>query len=330
MEPFGEGDPAIPPAVDRSQQPTWIAPVQGSVWSEPVPVQEATWTDPQAAPPPYGYPDPMYQNPMYPAPPPPPRPKNTRVVWASAGAVLAVALIVVIALVATSGGGKPGGGLQTLAASSTPTEPTPTPVQTTTEPPAPTTPPDDPSTWDSSTTDKTPFTSDALLPQTFTDSKGVLYLLESAGGKSCVQGDMTTKVQSVLNANNCIEVMTGQYTVSSSTVTSKSDILVSVQIFAFADAATATQVMSNFPDGSSWDFGIWCTAQGDGANPCASGKDYRNAEISESINTDHRYLIEVSSLYTDLSSSSSCKEWTAPATQEALASVGPQVFAQAS
>jgi hypothetical protein len=184
----------------------------------------------------------------------------------------------------------------------------------------------DASTMDNASTDTAPFTSDALLPDTFTDSKDIEYQIEAAGVEKCVQSVMSSNVQNELRKYGCSEVLTGSYTVDSDTVTSDENILVSVQVFAFKDEATAKTVYADFPSNKNWDFGIWCPKSGDGAHPCANGADYQDAYQSEWIGQDHRYVIEATAMYTDLSQDSSVGPWTSAAAKEAVNDSGPAYY----
>ena len=184
----------------------------------------------------------------------------------------------------------------------------------------------DPSTMDNASTDTAPFTTDALLPETFTDAKNIEYQLEAGGSETCVQNSMSSNVQGELRKYGCSKVLTGSYTVDSSTVTSDSDILVSVQVFAFSDEATAKTVYADFPSNKSWDFGIWCPKTGHGANPCSSNADYADAYKSEWLSQDYRYVIEATAMYTDMTSDSTVQPWTSAAAKEAVDESGPTYY----
>jgi hypothetical protein len=178
-----------------------------------------------------------------------------------------------------------------------------------------------------SSTDTAPFTTDALLPDSFTDSKNVEYELQAGGVETCVQKSMTSNVQGELRKYGCSQVLTGSYTVDSvPAATSDDDILISVQVFAFKDEATAKTVYADFPSNKSWDFGIWCPKTGIGANPCSANADYSDAYKSEWIGQDYRYVIEATALYTDMTSESSAASWTSSAAQKAVNSSGPVYY----
>ena len=184
----------------------------------------------------------------------------------------------------------------------------------------------DPSQMDDADTDPAPLTTDALMPDTFTDSKNIEYQLEAGGVEKCVEDSMSDNVQSTLKHYGCSQVLTASYTVDSDTVNSKDDILVSVQVFAFKDEATAKAVYADFPSDKSWDFGIWCPKSGDGAKPCATNADYDDAYKSEWLGQDYRYVVEATALYTNLTQDSTAQPWTSAAAKEAVDEAGPDYY----
>lgn len=185
--------------------------------------------------------------------------------------------------------------------------------------------------WNSlndSGTDTTPFTQDSLLPQTFTDSQNITYTLEAAGEKKCVQSTMSQSVQNVLKDYSCKNAMTGSYLVDSSVdkVSSNNDILVSVQIWPFPDAATADKVEKALAKVSSKQFSIWCPTSGPGAAPCNS-QNYYNAATWWSLQSDYRYVVEATAVYTNMTQDTSVAyKWEKTATSEAVKESGPQVY----
>ena len=180
-------------------------------------------------------------------------------------------------------------------------------------------------TLNSASTDRTPFTSAALLPQNFHDSKEVAYELKSSSTEGCVNNVMSSNVAAALAQDGCTEVLAGAYTVDSPTVDSTDDILVSVQIFAFSDTATAKAFAAEFPASASskWDFGIWCTTSGDGANPCSADADYADAAKSEVVDQSYRYVTEATALYSEMTPDTTYAAWTEAAASEAAEIVGP-------
>lgn len=185
------------------------------------------------------------------------------------------------------------------------------------------------SSLNNSDTDPTPFTQDSLLPQTFTDSQNITYTLEAAGEKKCVQSTMSQSVQKVLNQYSCKEAMTGSYLVDSSVdkVTTNNNILVSIQIWPFPDAATADKAEKALAKVSSKQFSIWCPTSGPGAAPCNS-QNYYNAATWWSLQSDYRYVVEATAVYTNMTQDTSVAyKWEKTATSEAVKEAGPQVYA---
>lgn len=188
--------------------------------------------------------------------------------------------------------------------------------------------------WDAlndSGTDPTPFTQDALLPQTFTDSQDITYTIEAAGEKTCVQSTMADSVQKVLKQYGCKNAMTGSYLVDSSVdkVTTNNDILVSIQIWAFSDSSTADKVEKALAKVSSKQFSIWCPTSGPGAAPCNS-QNYYSAATWWSLQSEYRYVVEATAVYTNMTQdTSTAYKWEKTATTEAVKEAGPQVYAAA-
>lgn len=189
-----------------------------------------------------------------------------------------------------------------------------------------------PNDLNSASTDPTPFTSAALLPKTFRDTKEVEYEFKSASTEGCVNNVMSSNVAAALSQDGCTEELAGAYTVDSPTVDSTDDILVSVQIFAFKDTATAKAFAAEFPDSAAgkWDFGIWCATSGDGANPCSASADYADAAKSEVVDQSYRYVVEATALYSEMTSDTTYAAWTEAAATEAAEISGPTNYAATS
>lgn len=280
------------------------------------------------------------QPPFYPVPPPGPPRTSTPNVLASVIAVVAVVGLLALAAVLANRSGNNSNSTDAGSSSSSTSAPTSSyppasPNTVTSATSTPDTPSSDavssttaaafdPTSMDSNSTDQTPLTTGALLPNSFVDSKGVDYSLISGGEESCIEADMSSNVQRVLSDNGCTVSMTGQYLESGANVTSTSDILVSVLIFPLDSAASARQVYDSIQAESSWDFGIFCTRSGDGAEPCKG--DYRAARRYQYMATQHRYLIEATALYTDLTSDSAVLPWIQAAAYRADEVCGPAYY----
>jgi len=173
-------------------------------------------------------------------------------------------------------------------------------------------------------TDLTPFTAASLLPQTFTDSVyNIRYTLVASGAHPCNDtSSMSSATAQTLTSNGCTQVMTGDYVEDNSSPDSQ--VLVSVQIFPFASVSTAMQVKNDFPSGGAWDFGIYCPGTGPGSTTCDG--DYGDARKSESENYHHRYLVEATAIYVDLTTSAQVLPWLNAAAQAAASASGPQNY----
>lgn len=182
-----------------------------------------------------------------------------------------------------------------------------------------------PDELDSASTDPTPFTSTALLPQNFQDTKGIEYKLKGSSTEGCDNNLMSSNVAAALQQNGCTEELAGTYTVDSPGVDSSDDVLVSVQIFAFKDAATAKAFDAAFPASASitWDFGVWCPTSGDGANPCSATADYPDSAKSEALSQSYRYVVEATALYSEMTTDTTYAAWTEAAADQATQMAGP-------
>jgi hypothetical protein len=194
----------------------------------------------------------------------------------------------------------------------------------TTDPPATSSPAAfNPASLDSAQSDRTPFTAAALLPASFTDSNNVHYSLTVSGQRPCVNAAyMTANVRNLLTSSGGCKattgdyVMTGDYLADGSGIDYGNEIMIPVQVFPLANAATAQQIYNAFPAEGSWDFGLWCPASGSGSNDCGSG--YPAATTRWFIQIDQRYLIAATALYADLSTASDITPWLRAAALQAV------------
>ncbi|MFE5028155.1 serine/threonine-protein kinase [Streptomyces sp. NPDC056656] len=194
---------------------------------------------------------------------------------------------------------------------------------------ASTSPAPGPSSYDSSGTDRTPFTEDALLPRQFTDDKGITFARVGGGARRCDQaasGDGPFKGSDVvkeLTARGCTRVMTGVYLEQSGpNSTADNPVLVSIQVFPLPDAAAAEDMSNYLNGGVRWNLTTWCTQSGVGTKPCIPGISHGTRLGSNQ--TSHRYMIAAVAVRTDLSSDSSINPWLSSAAAEAANSAGPQ------
>jgi Zn-dependent protease with chaperone function len=186
----------------------------------------------------------------------------------------------------------------------------------------------DPSTLDNQHSDRTPFTPASLLPNTFTDAQGVSYELVWSGSRTCVQPAMTVAVRRVLSQEHCATSMVGVYLNTGKSITANNQVLVSVQIFPFADEDTADQAYDALTGSDSWGYALWCAPSGPGSLPCASdartATDRSKAEKDQFLQEDHRYLVEAEAIYTNLTASKIVRPWVDAAALQAATTSGPQ------
>lgn len=187
--------------------------------------------------------------------------------------------------------------------------------------PAPSAPTFDPGSLDQASTDQTPFTEAALLAPNFTDSEGVYYSLVASGGQACTNPNMTSNIRFLLSSSGCQTVMTGDYLEDGGNIADSKDVLVSVQVFPFDNASTAQQISNDLTTTNSGSFGIFCPINGPGSNDCGAG--YQSARIAQFWLIYHRYLVEATALYTNLTPNSEIQPWLDAAARRATNVCGP-------
>ncbi|MFE5287464.1 hypothetical protein ACFRAQ_21070 [Nocardia sp. NPDC056611] len=169
-------------------------------------------------------------------------------------------------------------------------------------------------------TDKTPFTADALLPSSFTDSKGVVFTRRSSGVKDCVASNMSQNVKTALQANKCVQMVTGTYI-------DKSDkLMTSLEVFAFPSSTEAEAIYTSLKgQKQTWD--VWCPTQGIGASVCQSDLDTLWAATYSSWGRwQYRYLYEAYSLSIDLAVDASLQPSLDAPSRTVLQLVGPDNY----
>ena len=182
-----------------------------------------------------------------------------------------------------------------------------------------------PATWDSASTDQTAFISDALLPASFTDAKGVVYTATNRWTGKCVNSYESAQLKAMLTQYKCDSQAIGTYT------DGDGRILVDVAVLPLPDAQTAQSAFKDMQGKNAFtveDWGIWCPKSGPGADICTSNKNTGNAQQYGYIQPDHRYLVHAVSLYVNLSADPSAQDWLKPAATSAAKQSGPQVAVQ--
>jgi hypothetical protein len=188
-------------------------------------------------------------------------------------------------------------------------------ASTTDSPPELTSTPFDPTSLNAMQTDKTPLDVSALVPQEYTDDKGVHYSLKAGSVQPCVQTDMSSNMQDILTSNSCSKEIAAAY------VDDSGQYLVSVKVLPLPDQHTATTVYNDLAQQSAADFGIWCPESGAGANTCQG--DYQSATIKQYREQQHRYIILSVALAVNHSQSTDITPWLDAAAKKAVDNSGP-------
>ncbi|MEU8735425.1 serine/threonine-protein kinase [Streptomyces tendae] len=183
--------------------------------------------------------------------------------------------------------------------------------------------PPSPDSWNRASTDETPFTADALLPRRFTNDLDIEFAriaegtrISSEAGPSDLAGELAR--------GDCTEVVVGVYAEQPGPhATPENPVYVSVQVFAFPDAATARDAHKNLGDGGgAWRLTIWSAHDGGGLAPCPD-RIRRSLRWRYSQRV-HRYLTVALAYRADLTNDGSIRPWLTAAARKAAVSAGPQ------
>ncbi|GIG61872.1 hypothetical protein Lfu02_62440 [Longispora fulva] len=322
-QPQVDGWQSGPPQPDGWQQGPpqpdgWQMPPEG--WQQPAQPQAAGWQPPaEGWQQPGPQPDQGWQQPV----PPPAKPQNTRtiVIAAVAGALGLVVVCAIMVGVGVLGRfGTDGSRTREPVAESTGSRYTPPAAETTEPAPvrttaAPTKKAFDPASLDGQSTDNTPLTAAALLPDSFTDAKGVVYNRKGSGTEGCNTNYKQSHVNDALSAAHCQAVMGGTY------VDNSEQILVAVWVVPLADTETAQSAYASLKDVHTGDWGILCPASGAGADVCH--KDIGSARKAGYTHQHHRYLTSTVAIYINLTESTTADTWLDAAAKKAAEEAGP-------
>ncbi|WP_194915713.1 hypothetical protein [Catenulispora rubra] len=332
--------PYAPPQQPMPQQGPPPQPMQ-----QPMPPQSMPQSMPQPGPGQYPQfpmqpPPPQFTPPQMPGVPfpgdaPPPK-KNTT------GRVVAIVVAAVV-LVGGAGGiyvltkgdkSTPKAQPAPTAAASTPTTPT-TPASSSASssssssfpdnsytgsaaPPASASSPAGGASLDSATTDKTPFTADALVAKSFTDDKKVTYALKFAQSQPCAKvGDAV--VQNIVRSVDCTNFMAASWIDPAN-----SRIVVSAMVIPYPDAATATAIYKKLSATHTGDYAQWCPPAGQpGAETCTKLAKGGTFTREGKFGSFHRYVLITTAVYADLRNDNSQKDWLTSAAHGAFQNTLP-------
>jgi hypothetical protein len=278
--------------------------------------------------------------PIYPYPPggyslePTPPKKNTgRTIGIGVGAAVAAGAIVAAVVFSSHTKSRDSGlldGKSSAGGTSTTTSPSTTPS---TEPSTPddssptspdTSPSFDPASLDQASTDGTPLTAQALLPESFTDSQGVVYTVTNRWTTDCVDSYESSSLKTLLNKYHCTNQAIGTYT------DAKGRILVDLEVLPLSDAQAAQNAYQDMKTAKTFtfqDWGIWCPKPGAGSQICEQNQSFSGAQQYGYILPYHRYVLHAASIYVNLSSDATAQDYLNPAATSGAKAAGPDNYA---
>ncbi|NLU70706.1 serine/threonine-protein kinase [Streptomyces sp. HNM0574] len=183
--------------------------------------------------------------------------------------------------------------------------------------------PPSPGSWNSASTDETPFTADALLPRRFTDDMGIEFARIAADTRLPREAGPSDLVRE-LECRDCTGAVVGVYVEQpGSRGMPENPVCVCVQVFAFPDWAMAKDAHGYLGDGGgAWRLTIWSARDGGGLAPCPD-KVHRSHRQRYSWR-ENRYLRVAVAYRADLTNDGSIRPWLAAAARRAAFSAGPQ------
>ncbi|SER62972.1 Serine/threonine protein kinase [Streptomyces qinglanensis] len=183
--------------------------------------------------------------------------------------------------------------------------------------------PASPDSWNRASTDETPFTAGALLPRRFTNDLSIEFA-RIAEETRPVREAGPSELTEELTRRDCSELVAAVYSEQPGPhATPENPVLISVQVFAFPDVATAKDAHGYLGDGGGgWRLTMWSARDGGGLAPCPD-KVYRSYRWRYS-RRKHRYLTAALAYRADLTNDGSIGPWLAAAAQRAAVSAGPQ------
>ncbi|MEU1389732.1 MULTISPECIES: protein kinase [unclassified Nonomuraea] len=248
-----------------------------------------------------------------------------------AGAVALVLVVVgVRAVVKNAVRGALSSGSPSTAASSPQPSPsdTPTPSQAPSEAPSQTAsdkPREDPFTpadLDKESTDPTPITADALLPQSFTSAMGVRFSRKAAGVEDCPSPWPVARVKSALRKARCDDMAVGAYVSSGAP---KGRIMVTVWVVPLKDSGRARAAYGRLKNVYAQEWGIRCPQTGPGSTGICYTSNWWDVQLYSWTGQRGRYVIRTLAVYTNLTRAASAAKWLKDASRAAFKKSGPPV-----
>ncbi|MGP4115457.1 hypothetical protein ACTWP5_31740, partial [Streptomyces sp. 4N509B] len=163
----------------------------------------------------------------------------------------------------------------------------------------------------------------ALLPRRFTNDLGIEFARIAEDIRPSHEAAPSDLARD-LARRGCTDVVVGVYAEQPGPhATPENPVLVSVQVFAFPDVATAQGAHKYLGDGGGvWRLTIWSARDGGGLAPCPD--EVRRSYRGRWTSREHRYLAVALAYRADLTNDSSIGPWLTAAANRAATSAGPQ------
>lgn len=247
-----------------------------------------------------------------------------------AGAVaLVLAVVGVRAVVKNAVRGALSGGQTSTSQPTSAYSPQPSPSDTPAQTPSqtaseePTEDPFNPADLSKESTDPTPITADALLPQSFTSAEGVRFSRKAAGVEDCPSPWPVARVKSALRKARCDDMAVGAYVSSGAP---KGRIMVTVWVVPLKDSGRAGTAYSRLKNVYVQDWGIRCPLSGPGSTGICYTSNWWNVQLYSWTGQNGRYVIRTLAVYTNLTRDASATKWLKDASRAAFMESGPMVY----
>ncbi|MFE1953651.1 serine/threonine-protein kinase [Streptomyces sp. NPDC059524] len=183
-----------------------------------------------------------------------------------------------------------------------------------------------PESWNRASTDETPFTADALLPKRFTNDLSIEFARIAEETRPAHETGPDDWARELVH-RDCTEAVAAVYAEQPGPhATPENPVYISVQVFAFPDAATAAGAHGYLggDGGPAWRLTVWEPRDGGGLAPCPDpDKVHRSFRWRYSYR-EHRYLASALAYRADLTDDGSIGPWLHAAARRAAVSAGPQ------
>ncbi|YCK41141.1 protein kinase domain-containing protein [Actinomadura sp. ATCC 39365] len=244
-----------------------------------------------------------------------------------AGAVALVLVVVGVRAVAKNAvRGALSSGRPSTAASSPQPSPsdTPTPSQTPSQTASekPREDPFTPADLDKESTDPTPITADALLPQSFTSAMGVRFSRKAAGVEDCPSPWPVARVKSALRKARCDDMAVGVYVSSGAP---KGRVMVTVWVVPLKDSGRAGAAYGRLKNVYAQEWGIRCPQTGPGSTGICYTSNWWDVQLYSWTGQRGRYVIRTLAVYTNLTRAAAAAKWLKDASRAAFKKSGPLV-----